>query len=532
MNIIERAIKRNQKKIEENIAYKRDWREFWEEIKEKKVFLFGVGAGAEYFLKKYGREMTVDGFLDNDVRKHGISVDHFLQVHNFEKKMAVLSPQVLKTCSPDEVVVLVTSLNYFDIITKQAYDMGITQIFPLLLMEMEKYKTGRLEKEEMNDDVLQYYHYAISCLDQPVKKNKMIFHDKGNYSGHGKQITERLLEKKKDLDLVWLVSDMQVPVPDGVRLIYEKDLYQATYEMETAGFWIYDYTVFRWLIKREGQIYIQTKHWASITLKAFGFDEVEYTGNEEYRKGLIHSSTIMDYVFVGSEFDERTCRTGFGFQGEAVYVGSPRSDVLFKENIFKDKVHQAYGIKSQEKILLYAPTWRRINGLAQSQFQSIKIDFERLRDVLKNRFGGEWRILLRLHPDVVIESAGIHCPEYVTDVSYYSDSQELIASADILITDYSSIMFEPAFVMKPVFLYAPDKDEYINKERPLLIEYEALPFPTAETEAELWNCIFNFEKDVYEQSVSSFLNQYGIHEDGHAAERASEFILNMFHANA
>ena len=101
----------------------------------------------------------------------------------------------------------------------------------------------------------------------------------------------------------------------------------------------------------------------------------------------------------------------------------------------------------------------------------------------------------------------------------------------MMITDYSSIMFEPAFVKKPVFLFAVDKNEYIDQERTLLIEYETLPFSIAETNEELAENIRKFEPAEYEKRLKDFLDKYGVHEDGHAGERAAGFISSLIAEN-
>ena len=113
------------------------------------------------------------------------------------------------------------------------------------------------------------------------------------------------------------------------------------------------------------------------------------------------------------------------------------------------------------------------------------------------------------------------------DVSDYYDSEELVAASDIMITDYSSIMFEPAFVKKPVFLLAVDRKEYIDGERGLLIDYEDLPFSIAESNDELIQNMERFEQKEYEEKVQQFLDEYGVHEDGHAGERAAVFVSQM-----
>lgn len=135
--------------------------------------------------------------------------------------------------------------------------------------------------------------------------------------------------------------------------------------------------------------------------------------------------------------------------------------------------------------------------------------------------------MLRLHPVVAKQSDTVYRPEYVIDGSDYLDSQELVAACDIMITDYSSIMFEPAFVHKPVFLYAPDRGQYIDGERGLLIPYDELPFPIAETNEKLSENIINFNKEQYEKDIDEFFDKYGVHEDGHASDRGAEFICNL-----
>ena len=103
----------------------------------------------------------------------------------------------------------------------------------------------------------------------------------------------------------------------------------------------------------------------------------------------------------------------------------------------------------------------------------------------------------------------------------------MVAAAVIIITDYSSIMFEEAFIKRPVFLYAPDYEEYITEERGLWLDYNTLPFPRAESNEELFQCIADFDWKKYEEEVTNFLDQYGVHEDGHASERAAEFINKL-----
>jgi CDP-glycerol glycerophosphotransferase (TagB/SpsB family) len=128
----------------------------------------------------------------------------------------------------------------------------------------------------------------------------------------------------------------------------------------------------------------------------------------------------------------------------------------------------------------------------------------------------------------VVEAAKeMEFPDFVFDVSTYMDSEELVSAFDIVVSDYSSIMFEPAFIRKPVLLYAPDLDDYLENEYDLLFDYRDLPFDMAETMEELCGNIMKFDEDAYVNRVDAFLDRYGVHEDGHASERAVDFISEL-----
>ena len=355
-----------------------------------------------------------------------------------------------------------------------------------------------------------------------IEEKKIVFYNQNGYCGHGKYITEELLRQRKDLDIVWLVKDLTLEVPDGVRLVYSLNYRNFIFELETAKAWVFDYWVPTYIEKRPEQIYFQVKHWASVTLKTFGLDVALFQNNKPHIYSSLYNSKIIDYIIVGSRFDEISCRSGFAFTGEVCYAGSPRSDVLFESRNMKEKVCRYYGINEQAHLLIYSPTFRVVED--QLETGDIQLDFIRLQELLTDKFGGTWYILLRFHPYILENNKEIEQFEYVIDASRYSDSQELVAASDILITDYSSIMFEPTFVKKPVFLFAPDKDEYINGERKLLIDYESLPFSIARTNEELGQNMDAFDQEKYQKAIERFLNQYDVHEDGHASERAAGFI--------
>lgn len=530
MDIIQRAMEKNLHISSNEKLNLQTWKMFAESMVNKKVFLFGIGAGAEFFFKNY-KTVRLDGIIDNDIKKQGFHVDDFVweSLGSEYGTLEIFSMDLLKRYSSDEILVLITSTNYYKEIIEELENIGVKNYFVLLMMEVNK----RIESGYMEaDDVGGPADYADIFCREKMKWNKMVFYAFGTYSDHGKYITEALLKIRKDLDIVWAVIDMTMEVPQGVRKVYLGNWKRYIYEMETARIWIYNMPVPQYIIKRQGQIYIQTKHWASITLKKFYLDTKARADTQDCVAYWRQNSSKMDYIITGSEFDTESSRRGFDFHKEVMEVGSPRSDAMFHEKEMKQKVYSCYGLDLGKRMLLYAPTYRydknsATNEKPRQEIREIDLDYEGVRIALERHFGGEWYIALRLHPGHEKETAKLNLPKYVIDLSRYMDGEEVAAACDIMISDYSSIMFEPAFIKKPVFLFATDKKEYIDKEYDLLLDYDTLPFSIAESNEELIKNIECFVQADYEEKLNCFMNKYGIHEDGHASERAAEFVSSL-----
>ena len=515
MNVIESAVNHNRHITKIDSLKYQTWEKFYTETADKKIFLFGLGSGALYLVYKCSKKICFDGVIDNDKSKQGYKFNNFFSYDaeaNVECTITDIS--ILDGIDPNKTAVVITSTVYYEEIYAQLQEIGINNIYSLLHMELN----GNAYSE--NNNIEKEYK---------INDKKLIFYTRGSYSGHSKYIAEALLNIRNDLELVWIVNDISISVPEGIRKIDEKMPYIVDCEMKTSKVWIYETLIPPRYVKAPEQIYIQTKHWSSITLKTFGIDLNKFRNS---LKGIEHcqqDGAMMDYMFFGSDFDEETCRRGYNFQGRGIRVGSPRSDILFNSVNIRKNVYNSCGIDEKIHTLLYAPTFSYVDtdsGMKE-EMRDIDLDFAKLKKTLEIRFGGEWNIMLRLHPWVAAKSKEIEKPEYVIDVSDYQDSQELVAASDIMITDYSSIMFEPAFVHKPVFLFASDRNNFINVERELLIDYDTLPFPIAENNDELSKNIVEFNMEMYVNNVDLFMKKYGVNEDGHASERAAKFISDL-----
>ena len=112
----------------------------------------------------------------------------------------------------------------------------------------------------------------------------------------------------------------------------------------------------------------------------------------------------------------------------------------------------------------------------------------------------------------------------VINVTSYDDIQELLLVADALISDYSAVMFSFLLTRKPCFLYVPDLEEYINKDRKLYFSINELPFDTGKNNDELEGSILNFNSNEYKDKVESMIQKIGSYEDGNASKNLVEKI--------
>lgn len=112
------------------------------------------------------------------------------------------------------------------------------------------------------------------------------------------------------------------------------------------------------------------------------------------------------------------------------------------------------------------------------------------------------------------------------DVTSYPDMQELLLISDVLITDYSTTIYDTIIMHKILFLYAPDLADY-KENRGLNSVYFRLPAQVNQTNEELLDDIVNFDEIAYQQHLDSFLDSVHIYDDGNASKRVVDRIRTL-----
>ena len=187
-----------------------------------------------------------------------------------------------------------------------------------------------------------------------------------------------------------------------------------------------------------------------------------------------------------------------------------------------DKIYQYYQIDRKKKIVLYAPTFR------EHEFKST-LNSNILLEAIQEKTGYEFVLMLRCHPHVAntIFNESLN-NKNILNVSDYVDMQELLCAADVLITDYSSCMWDFSFTYRPCFIYATDLSGY-EKERNFHTPLSKWPFPIAENNNELKENIINFDEIEYIKQVKKHHQDLGSFENGSASKQVCELIKNICH---
>lgn len=489
------------------------WSKFQKECKNKQLFLFGAGEGCRQILNGYYFKLNVVGIIDNERLKWGN------KIYGIE----IVSPQILERVVKEKTIILITTLRT-EQIEKQLTQMGCDNIYHAWELESNrilKYmilKSYHFYRQHKNEWLLFLFRIF------PVNRNKVLFirHNGKGIGCHEKYIALKMIEEKLGYKIVWLVDDVYETSPKGIETVCNT-LKNRCWELATAKLWFDDGLKPAWVKKRKNQFFICTHHGTGISLKKFGLEEKKggYT-DEKILYELEQNERNSNLWLASSKMIAESYRKAFNYHGEVAITGSPRVDILIdQQNVIKKEVRRKLELNDDVRLILYAPTFFRENSQKHGN-KFYELNLPGLCIELEKFFGYKYCAGLRLHP---LDRAWGRCSESelenmgIMNLTNYPDSQELLLIADILITDYSSIMFDMGYALKKVFLFVPDIDEYLNVEREFYWDLSELPFPASKTFADLVSQICDLDEDEYKNRLNLFNKKCGVYEDGMASER-------------
>jgi CDP-glycerol glycerophosphotransferase len=330
-------------------------------------------------------------------------------------------------------------------------------------------------------------------------------------------VHDEIIRRRSDLRRMWTVADLSVEVPDGA----EPVIFRSEEWWRALGSSRYVVTNC-WMPKRftrhEDQQVLQT--WHGTPLKLLGFDRLGTRRGAAYRTRTMREVEQWLYLIAQNPFSSNVFRSAYGYQGNVLEIGYPRNDILSTAGSEHGRaVRKQLGIADDELVVLYTPTWREGAG---------KIFADLDLDALQRAIGDRGRLLVRGHVNTIPHGGRLQGPALL-DVTMYQQLSDLYLISDVMITDYSSTMFDFSVTGKPMIFFVPDIDEYAGRRRGTYFDLGAeAPGPLFRTTGEVVAALEDIDllRSRYADRYTGWQQKFNPYDDGHASERAVDALFD------
>ena len=351
----------------------------------------------------------------------------------------------------------------------------------------------------------------------------------GRYSDSPRALYEALRRRGDDHEHVWLADPAHAQgFPAGVATVaYGSPEGRAA--LEAADVLIANtHTDVTWM-KAAGSLYLQT--WHGTPLKRIHWDVLWAPPGRLER--LSRDVARWDLLLSPNSPSTPLLRGAFRYDGELLESGYPRNDVLSSpdRDAIRAAVREQLGIAPEQTAVLYAPTWRddEVFAAGGSEF---RLPFD--VDGFVEQLGGDHVLLLRLHYMLTGKLGPVAHPS-VRDVSFDPDISRLYLAADVLVTDYSSSMFDFAVTGRPMLFYTYDLADYESRVRGFYFDFAPeAPGPLLKTSEEVFDALRDLPAvaERHAERLVRFQAKFCHLEDGHASDRVLDRLLARTAAGA
>ncbi|WP_086350993.1 CDP-glycerol glycerophosphotransferase family protein [Candidatus Enterococcus clewellii] len=365
------------------------------------------------------------------------------------------------------------------------------------------------------------YHSIVKCLFFILgyfPKKKLLFFESFHgkqYSDNPRAIYEYVRNNHPDYQCIWAVKKGYEAYFDSYKVPYVRRLgVRWLLTMPRATYWIFNTRMPSWMKKSQHTVYVQT--WHGTPLKKLGLDieaiKMPGINTVEYQQDIIQEASRWDILISPNAYSTECFRSAFAYEGKILETGYPRNDVLVRtenKEAYIRSIKKKLGIEEKKKVILYAPTWRDDHYFSQGAYRyENHFPFQEMLHADKDLV-----IVTRLHY-LIAEKLDISSyGSAVIDGSAYEDIRDLYMIADILITDYSSVMFDFALTDKPMLFYMYDYKNYEEAIRGFYFDpHTILPGPIV------------MEEEVLVSEVLAILNGTALENDIRYSQFKRQFV--------
>lgn len=365
---------------------------------------------------------------------------------------------------------------------------------------------------------------------RPYTKPTIVFESFG-----GRQVSDspyaiyEIMKTNSNVKCVWSIKQSQQAYCEAHHIDYviRRSLKWAVL-MERAQVWVTNARIPKWVRKPGHVYYVQT--WHGTPLKKLGLDILNVTmpntTTEAYHQNFVSETKRWDTLISANSYSTKIFRKAFDFQNKIAEVGYPRNDKLINTTSTEiSRIKQRLNIPIGKKIIMYAPTYRDNDFAAKGQYL-FKMPFS--INKLLEKLGEDTVLILRMHYLIVGQLNLTAYHGRVLDFSQYHDIADLYLISDLLITDYSSVFFDYAYLRRPVVFYPYDYNEYKDQLRGFYLNYEKdLPGEIAWNETELLTLIKKALQIVGKDNSMKMENFYQKFCQQHSGNSSVEITKNI-----
>jgi CDP-glycerol glycerophosphotransferase len=354
---------------------------------------------------------------------------------------------------------------------------------------------------------------------KPLNTNAVLFESfQGkNIGDNPLDIYYELIKRRPDLEFIWTTSPT-TEAPAGARGVRfgSKEWLDAI----ATSKYLVNNSNFPWYFRKvPGQVYLQT--WHGTPLKRLGRDIPDYQMTKSYIDTMDREALAWDYLIAPNQFCVDVFPSAFNYKGRFILTGYPRNDRLSTTSpAGRQAIREKLGVTDPNlKLVMYAPTWRDFKRTATGKWDTVNFLDKNIQlpEGFQLLFRGHHNTHAA-HTDAVAGNA--------IDVTKYPDVTDLYLAADVLVTDYSSVMFDYTVTGKPILFLAPDLERY-RSERGFYFDYEAeVPGPILNTDAQLLTALENLDALTaeYAPKYRAWQAKFDHAEDGQAAKRVVDIV--------
>ena len=274
--------------------------------------------------------------------------------------------------------------------------------------------------------------------------------------------------------------------------------------------------------------------WHGTPLKRLGYDIVNpsFASGSYYFEFMAADVARWDLLISPNPFSTPIMRAAFGYVGEVSETGYPRDDALLALAARSDsaveaksRIRRRLGLPAGKQVAMYVPTWRENQ---QHGSGSYRLDFQLDLAEAGRQLADRYVLLVRGHHLMEGWTRAAGPENFVFDVTRYPDINDLLAVTDVLITDYSSVMFDFAPTGRPMLFFTYDLEQYRDQLRGFYFDFEAqAPGPLLATSEQVVAALADLDAvaSKYAAAHAEFTARFCPLDDGKAAARACDRIF-------